>query len=234
VTRERIAAYLVELASVCAPYTQVCRIQELYDAMRVLAGKCDWSWLAQLLATLRCRAEPVRDKRNRLRPVGELIQLGRRLMTEAEMARGWSAQRRAVQYRDGLIIAVLAYRPVRLSNLAAIRLGQHLVEQNGLFWIIFSAAETKTHQRYEAIFPEALVPDLNRYLTRHRPELLKGEQKPFPAELDALWVSEVATPLDADSLANRIRKQTRRGLWPVVTATLVPRCSRDLAGNRGP
>ena len=38
VTRERVAAYLVELTSSCAPYTQVCRIQELYDALRVLAG----------------------------------------------------------------------------------------------------------------------------------------------------------------------------------------------------
>src|SRR5262249_27888139 len=36
VTRDRVAAYVAELAMTCAPHTLVCRIQELYDSLRVL------------------------------------------------------------------------------------------------------------------------------------------------------------------------------------------------------
>src|SRR5689334_15919755 len=61
-TPEQVAAYLRDLEPMTAPYTLLCRVQELYDAMRVLAPDHNWSWLAQLYRTLRSRAKPVRDK----------------------------------------------------------------------------------------------------------------------------------------------------------------------------
>jgi integrase/recombinase XerD len=85
-------------------------------------------------------------------------------MDEAEAAIERSARARAIRYHDGVMIALLAYRPVRRKNLAMMRLGQHLVQIGGSWQIVFSAEETKTHVPYEAILPVALLPRLKRYL----------------------------------------------------------------------
>lgn len=227
VDRTRVAAYLAELATTCAPWTQACRIQELYDALRVLAPKHDWGWLAGLLMTLRLRARPVRNKRQRLRPVEDLIGLGKRLMRQAETAPGWSPRRRAVQYRDGLMIALLAYRPLRMKNFAALHLGRHLIQKGGRFWLLLSARETKARIPYEAGFPDALVAFLQHYLDHHRPVLLRGEHNGEPAQSDALWISEIGTQLDQGAVATRIRKHTRAAFG----ASLPPHWFRDAAAT---
>jgi len=48
VTKLLVADYVKTLSASCAPYTVVCRLQELYDALRVLAPEIDWRWLAEL------------------------------------------------------------------------------------------------------------------------------------------------------------------------------------------
>jgi hypothetical protein len=142
VTQERVAAYVAELQAKRAPYTVLCRVQELHDALRAIAPEGNWGWLAQLYRTLRSKVRPVRDKLFRLKPIDELAALGERLMDEAESAPEWSARRRAVGYRDGFLITLLSYRPVRLKNLAMMRLGRHLVKAGGSWRIVFAADET--------------------------------------------------------------------------------------------
>ena len=234
VTRDRLAAYVAELRPKRAPYTVLCRVQELYDAMRAMAPEGDWEWLAQVYRALRAQVRPTRDKLSRLRPIGELVALGERMMDEAQSAPGWSARRRAVLYRDGLIIAVLTYRPVRLKNFASMRLGRHLTKVGGCWHIQFLAEETKSHVPYEAAFPSALVARLERYLDVHRPVLLRGEcvggatkgarvpdptaKAPIDPGFDALWVSEIGTRLVPEALQRRVFDHTRqefgRGISP--------------------
>ena len=165
-TRERVAAYVAELQAERAPYTVLSRVRELHDALRAMAPESDCRWLGDLSRTLSSRVRPVRDKLPRLKPADELAGLGERLMDEAEATAKGSARRRAVAYRDGLVIAFLAYRPVRLKNLAMMRLGRHLTKANGSWRIAFAADETKTRVPYEAVFPSALAPRLERYLKR--------------------------------------------------------------------
>ena len=211
----------------CAPSTRVGRIQELYVTLRILAPPRDWRWLAELLATLRARATPVRDKRQRLRPATELVELGRRLMREAETAARWSPRARAVQFRDGLMIALLAHRPLRIKNFAAIRLGRQLLRQDERYLLVFGPEETKTGQPWEAVFPETLLPFLARYLEHHRPVLLRGEHGTEPADIDALWVSEIATQLELGALGRRIRIHTDRAFG----VSLPPHWFRDAAAT---
>jgi hypothetical protein len=45
----------------------------------------------------------------------------------------------------------LPYRPVRIKNFAAMRLDWHLVKQHERHWVLFGAAETKSHVPYEAV-----------------------------------------------------------------------------------
>jgi integrase/recombinase XerD len=225
VTCERVGAYIAEIQAELAPYTVLNRVQELYDALRVMAPESNWKWLAQLYRSLKAQVPPARDKLSRVRPPQELIALGERLMDEAEAARGRSARRRALRYRDGLLIALLAYRPVRRKNLAMMRLGRHLMKVGGCWRIVFGAEETKTHVPYEAVLPAALGPRLERYLDLHRPALLRGEQEdsnpdalPIHAGLDAVWVSEDGTQLSYQNLGLQIFVRTRRefgcGLFP--------------------
>jgi integrase/recombinase XerD len=131
VTRERVAAYVAELQAERAPYTVLSRVRELYDALRVIAPEGDWKWLSRLYCALNARVRPVRDKLSRLRPMDELVALGERLMDEVEGTPRLSERRQAVRYRDGLIIMLLAYRPVRLKNLAMMRIDQHLIKVSG-------------------------------------------------------------------------------------------------------
>jgi integrase len=160
-----------------------------------------------------------------VKPPQDLIALGERLMDEAEAATARSATRRAIRYRDGLLIALLAYRPVRRKNLAMMRLGRHLIKAGGRWRIVFAAEETKTRVPYEAVLPAALGPRLERYLDLHRPVLLRGRREarnpnapPIHPGLDAVWVSEDATQLSYQTLGLQIFLHTRRefgrGLFP--------------------
>jgi integrase len=140
-------------------------------------------------------------------------------------ARKGGAKTPAVRYRDGLLIALLAYRPVRRRNLAMMRLGRHLMKVGGSWRIVFGAEETKTHVPYEAVLLAALGARLERYLDLHRPVLMRGRQEagnpdapPIHPELDAVWVSEVGTQLSYQALGIQIFVRTRRefgrGLFP--------------------
>jgi integrase len=239
VSRERVAAYIAEITPARAPFTIICRIRELYDALRVMAPEADWDWLAQLHRILEAQGRPVRNKLPRLRPIGELAALGERLMDDAEAAAEWPARRRAVLFRDGLMISLLAHRPVRLKNLAMMRLGLHLVKASGSWQILFAAHETKTHVRYEATVPSALAARLERYLDIYRPVLLCGErvrdgaskrlvserETPIHPELDAVWVSEVGTQLEQAALGCRIVKHTKAAFGRSVSPHLFRDCA---------
>ena len=80
----------------------------------------------------------------------------------------------AVRYRDGLIIALLAMRPLRARNFLGLILGRHLVRQDGRWWILIAASETKNRRPVEVPFPAMLVDFLEHYLAAVRPVLARG------------------------------------------------------------
>jgi integrase len=227
VTQDRVAGYIRHSEQSCGSYSVRSYVQDLYDSMRVLAPEQDWKWLSELVKTLRARATPVRDKRPLLRSPVSLIALGTSMMDYASCSSDWSQRRRALHFRDGLLIALLASRPVRARNLASMRIGQHLRELNGRFWMIFSADETKDGKPYEAIVPLTLVPFVKQYLDIYRIILLRGETLPVPADIDALWVSEIGTHLQQGALSQRVRKHTKNHFGVAVT----PHLFRDAMAN---
>ena len=62
-------------------------------------------------------------KRDRLCDVRDLARLGEALMDTAETDPGLSPTPRALQYRDGLLIAFLAARPLRRRNVTGLPAG---------------------------------------------------------------------------------------------------------------
>ena len=65
VTPAQVANYVADLARIDSDFTVVCRVQELYDAIRVMAPDRVWGWLRQIYNALRARSVPSRDKRVR-------------------------------------------------------------------------------------------------------------------------------------------------------------------------
>jgi site-specific recombinase XerC len=208
VTRERVSAYVHALSLTRAPYTLVCRIQELCDALRVLAPRGDRSWLLRLLANLAARAVPVRDKRPRLRAAGELKELGLALMEEAVTAVNENPIERALKYRDGLMIALLAYRPIRVRAFSGLRIGQHLIRQDTGFMLKLSAADTKSRRPLEIALPDSLARAMTDYLEIHREVLLAAGQHTSGDVIDALWISKRGTAMTSRSVPGPIRKRT--------------------------
>ena len=85
-------------------------------------------------------------------------------MEDAGTAAGLSQRRRARRYRDGLMIALLAARPLRLANLVQLTLGLELVRRGAGWWLEIPGADTKTGAPVELPWPEELVPALEIYL----------------------------------------------------------------------
>lgn len=129
VTPNTVKAYYDTLITTRAPLTAYCRIHELFLALRVMAPHSDWSWLGKSSNKARAQARIVRSKRNRMQPTERLLDLAHQLMDDADTDPDLSDHKRALMFRDGVLILFLIHRPLRLKNVAALTLGTHIVFQ---------------------------------------------------------------------------------------------------------
>jgi integrase/recombinase XerD len=226
VTRAAVAAYVADLRRVNAPLTVLGRIADLAAVLRWFAPELDWSWLRAIVARLRGRVgtAPQDRKRARLRSGQELLALGRRLMATAVTATGLSQRRRARRYRDGLMIALLAARPLRLANLVQLMLGRELVRRGEGWWLEIPGADTKTGAPLELPFPDELVPALEAYLSTWRPQLARPGRS---TGCSALWLSNRGRGLSDQQAYSQIVAHTRAAFGQPVN----PHLFRDTAAT---
>lgn len=125
ITPARVKAYIAGLEKHNSTQTILSRLQELHAAAMVMGPDRDWSWIRRFQSPIRFRHKPVRPKAARLASVRELLELGISLMEAAEDET--TSCRRAMTFRDGLIIALLAARLLRLRNLTGLVLDHTLV-----------------------------------------------------------------------------------------------------------
>jgi len=228
VTPERLIGYVAALrARGNAPTTILSRLNTLDLFLRAVDPGADRGPLRRLLGRLRAEAEGVghHDKRGRLQASHDLFALGCRRMAQAE-AGDLTPRRRAVAYRDGLVIALLAARPLRLRNLAALELDRHLVRAGEGWRLVIPGAETKTGRPLELPFPSALVPALERYLAVHRPVLAVAQGRRGQGQAGAaLWLSAAGGPLSAGTLAFHVTELTRAAFGRSVSPHLFRDCA---------
>jgi hypothetical protein len=110
--------------------------------------RCVQGATVRLSHSLSGRAVPSRNKEPRIRPSAVLVELGFALMRKATSLPVGRA-RAATLYRDGLMIALLTLRPIRLRNLAGLELGRTLLQNPAGWCITIPAEETKTHRKIE-------------------------------------------------------------------------------------
>jgi integrase/recombinase XerD len=131
--------------------------------------------------------------------------------------------RRFKSYRDGLMIALLASRPLRLRNLTGLTLDRTLVKRGDLWWIQIPAAETKTKNAIELPWPEMLVPHLETYLADHRSAI--AAVRGTATASDALWLSMYGPPVTDNGIYDRIVARTREGLGRAINPHLFRDCA---------
>ncbi len=229
VARERVVAYVNDLRQMNAPYTVLARVEELAHMLRVMVPGLDIDWLHRLAGRVRATAVSARDKRRRVRPSEQLVDFGLELMVKAEGASSGTPLARAVTYRDGLMIALLAARPFRRRNFAALEIGRHLVRVGDTYWLRFAAAETKTRQPIDVPFPADLLPYLQRYLSYYQPLLAQRTgrwNRGHPATA-ALWISTHGSAMTEIAIYFRITKLTRQRFGQVIN----PHLFRDSAAT---
>lgn len=218
VTRDAVRAYVARLKAGIAPRTLVSALVGLKVMMKAMAPHQDWRWLADVSNALNRSALPRRDKRAKLRPTGEIYAAA---VVELRRLSRTSLRRRIdrVAFRDTLMLAILATRPLRLRNLAGIRIGRHLIPQGQAWLLAFPAEEVKNRRPLEHDLPEGLALFLATYLERVRPAFLKG------AVSDMLWLGFEGGPLTPHSIYGRILLVSERLLGVAINPHLLRDCA---------
>src|SRR5262245_6480103 len=89
----------------------------------------------------------------------------------------------AFDYRDGLIVALLAAIPLRRRALAALRIGKQLVRSGSLWVLDIGADDVKNRQPLDFSIPSELSARIDLYLEKFR-NCITGA-----ANHDGLWAS---------------------------------------------
>ena len=133
-----------------------------------MAPEADLPYLRRARARLKARARPVRDKRRQIAPIGQLLRLGLDLTEKAERDDIARETWRAAMYRDGVMIMMLACRPIRRQSFAGLRLGRHLVKRETSYVIILDGERDQEPPPLRAAAPAG--PDrVHRPLSRGLP-----------------------------------------------------------------
>ena len=219
VTHERLDAYFVALQAIGnADYTIVGRFQELASALAILEPTQDWRWVRGP----RGGVIPHRHRTRRALVVPHprvLYRWGCKLMDTAANPDASLAD--ALQFRDGLIVAIEAARARRLRSMAGLQIGTELTRRpDGCWRIDLPPGRVKTRQPDTFSLPAHLTSYIDRYLGEIRPFLLRGRKSA------AMWIGNVGQDLSQKTYGEmyglRARSASRCASGLTAIATLPP------------
>ena len=158
-----------------APLTVAGAVRAVALMMRACSPPDGVQWLSELAWSMMNGARPVRPKLPRIASTDELLQLANKLMQEGRET--WKLKRKgALTYRDGLMIACLTARPMRLSEFMSLRLGTTLVRQEKGWLIDIPPGMTKKSRRRRQFFPDAFTAAIDFYVEHVRATLPSPDQ----------------------------------------------------------
>ena len=162
-----------------------------------------------------------RSKADRVVLAEVLIQAGLTLMQEAELSETMTDLGRACQFRNGLMVALLGFCPIRRKNFADLEIGRSFSKVEDRWWIVLSALETKEKRADERPVDELLSPFIDRYLSLYRPVLAR-----LDSLHSALWLStKDGTPLTYSHVTDLINATTFATVGIKVSPHLFRTCA---------
>jgi integrase len=227
VTPDRVLPYIGLLQGEVASGAVFDYVKHLYDAIRVMAPDDDWSWLKRAVWRLE-RQIVRRPKQHRVVLSHRLVALGLDLMDVADPVAERHPLQEPIRYRDGLIIALLALRPLRRRNIAMIRIGKHLQRVGFDYVLVFEPHETKTRRALEYRVPGRLTPYLVRYLAEVRPRFPGADRH------DGLWASAKGCPMTDVAIAERVGLMTEERFGHAINLHLFRDCAATTMADRAP
>jgi len=227
VTAANVEAYIVDLKGRVRSVTVYNYIHQTRRAAELLAPTADFSWLAEIEKDLALVMEP-RSKFDRLVFTERLVEAGLTLVAEAEtFANNHLARARGV--RNGVMVALLAFCPIRLKNFATLEIGQTFKEIHGRWWIALPGISTKSHRPDERPVPALLNRCIEKYLNQSRPVLL-GSRPPT----NALWISSTTgRAMTRKNLGTLVSKLTFETLGVDVSPHLFRSAAASTAATYG-
>ena len=201
-TTENLKGYIAALRTRVSARTAVTQLRSLSQAVLALDPDADREILKLVISRLERIAPTSRLKSESLKSPTELVALGEHLMSTWRRRSAHDPRLNAMDYRDGLMIAFLARCPIRLENLAQMRVSQHLTREAGGWRVTFEPEEMKGKRALAFDFPEELSQALDTYLRTIHPMLYDGPQAGAP-----LW----------PSLHKKKRQMTAHGIYTRIT-----------------
>ena len=218
---DRVRRFVEHLRETNTPHSVAIQLDSLYGAARTMMPDEDWTWLLNIKTRLYSAA----PRGNSDRPVITsviLVDLGVELTEECTVtASAPVTMADAVQYRDGLMIALWGYVPLRHKNYAALEIGRDVIKEEDSWVIVVPPEETKTNTYLEFQIPEALHEQFLNYLDLVRPRMLR-----VPG-CKALWVSPKGGALSYSAVGAVITRHSTERLGVRVT----PHDARDAAAT---
>ena len=178
----------------------------LREALKLVCPDNDWSWLSNIIKRMAVTA-PRTAAKYHLVTSDRLYLLGIELMDGA-VADANAAERttkaHALQYRDGLVIALLALVLLRSRTLAALRIGQHLVKTGDLWALDIPAADTKTRRALDFPVSREMSARIDLYLEQFRSRIPGADRH------TGLWPSNKSRPMCANAIYLAVHKRTKK------------------------
>jgi integrase len=220
-TKERVRAFASHLSKTNIPRSVAIQIDALYKAARIMLPDHDLAWLKAIKARLHAAA-PLQQAGGPAITSLQILHVGLSLMDQRfPLNRNRKLLSHAIAYRDGLMIALLAFAPLRRKNLASLEIGRHLIGGGNERYIIIPASETKTRTPVEFAIPALLLPYFDIYLSIVRPRLLKD------LSCRTLWISPRGSALRYGAIGDIVSRHT----FNLLGVRLTPHDTRDTAAT---
>lgn len=226
ITPGTVSAFMAHMAESGLSSVSIgMQVGAISSIVQAFAPDTDWSWLRRKYWRQKHRATPSRDKRTRVVPSAALYTLGVNLMeTATDGVRHAQPFFAASQYRDGLIIALMAARPLRIRNFQDIELQRTLLYRSGTYCLVFDEDETKTDRLIDVEVPRQLTPYIDRYLALHRNSLL-GKRPKGTKPTMALWVSKSGQKMKEPAMRANIKSRTKAAFGHAINPHLFRDCA---------
>ena len=140
-----ISQYVTVRRQSCSERTVASDLRKLRAALQLVCPTSNWSWLLEIAKRIEAQAPP-KPERHHLVTSDRLYALGMELMDRALISSeclSGPSKAQALEYRDGLMIALLALIPLRRRTLAALRIGKQVVKSGQLWALEIPAEDTK-------------------------------------------------------------------------------------------
>lgn len=201
VTPERLDLFVAEMQARGNKNSYIkTRLACLHAALRLLEPQAAIDFIRHPGGIALDRALPSSPRRVAVRDFRELLDRACQLYQEGLAKRSSVLGKAAI--RDAAILGLLALRAPRVSSLAAIKVGEHLIRREDGYWLWLAEDIVKTETTISYPLDDVLTPILDTYLGEVRPTF-GGDAT------DSLWLWVTGTGLRAGTITGIVGRRTK-------------------------